>query len=68
MNTTKFSWMSLVGYIALITIVTIGIVYVLNYSSKETVVNATSTPKEVVAESSPKSDNKIVDTKKCKKT
>ncbi len=64
MNTTKFSWMSLVGYIALITIVTIGIVYVLNYSSKETVVNATSTPKEVVAESSPKSDNKIVDTKK----
>ena len=56
MQETKFSWMSIVGYMALISVVTFGIVFVLNYSTKPVVV-PTSQPKEVVAESSPKSDN-----------
>lgn len=58
MQETKFSWMSLLGYIFFIGVVTFGIVYILNYSNKKTSeVLPTSTPKQVVAESSPKGDN-----------
>ena len=48
MQEAKFNWMSLAGYIALIRVVTYGIVYVINYTNKPVEVK-----KEVVAESSP---------------
>lgn len=56
MQETKFSWMNLLGYIVFIAVVTFGIVYALNYKS-ETDTTVVETQKEVVAESSPKSDN-----------
>lgn len=46
MQEARFSWMSLIEYVALIAMVTYGIVYVLNYSNKPVEVK-----KEVVAES-----------------
>lgn len=57
MQESKFSWTGLLGYLALIGIVTIGIIYVLNYTSKSTPTNTDSTQKEVVAESSPIVEN-----------
>ncbi len=60
----KFNWTSILGYIALIGVTTFGIVYVLNYTNKKADTVPTSTPKPVVAESSPKSDNMTVNTKK----
>lgn len=56
MQETKFSWFNLLGYIVFIGVVTFGIVYFLNYS-KESVSKAVETQKDIVAESSPKSDN-----------
>lgn len=65
MQNEKFNWMSILGYIVLIGISTFGIIYVLNYSNKKTTdILPTSTPKQVVAESSPKSDNMTVNNKK----
>lgn len=52
MPENKFNWMSLVGYIFLIGVVTFGIVYVLNYTNKPVEVK-----KEVVAESTPIVEN-----------
>lgn len=58
MQESKFNIGSLIGYISLIVVVTVGIVYVLNYSSKgTTALSPTPTPKVAVAESTPKSDN-----------
>ncbi len=54
MPETKFSWVSLIGYILLLCAVTFGIVYFLNYSNSPKVDN---TAKEVVAESTPVSNN-----------
>lgn len=68
MQETKFNWLSLIGYIVLLGLCTIGIAYFLNYSNQKTVdVSKTSTEsKKGVAESSSKGDNEIeiVDTKK----
>jgi FKBP-type peptidyl-prolyl cis-trans isomerase len=65
MQNEKFNWVSTLGYVALVVAATFGIVYVLNYTNKKTVeALPTSTPKQVVAESSPKSDNRTVNTKK----
>lgn len=59
MKESKFNWLSLIGYIMLIGMITFAIVYVLNYKSvPATKVINTEPPKEVVAESSPVSNNK----------
>ena len=59
MEDTKIGFKNVIGYLLLIGILTFGIIYVLNYKSTPTtkVVN-TESPKEVVAESSPVSNNK----------
>lgn len=57
MQETKFNWLSLVGYVVLIATVTLGIVYILNYSTKQPVATVTPAPKEVVAESTPIVEN-----------
>lgn len=54
MQETKFNWLSLLGYVALIAIVTIGIVYILKSTDKEEVVVAESTP---MVENSPTSES-----------
>ena len=56
MQETKFSWLNLLGYIFFIGAVTFGIVYALNYNSAPNT-EVLETQKDVVAESSPKSDN-----------
>jgi len=50
MNETKFSWISLFGYLALLSVTTFGIVYLLNYSNTNQSVVSTPTPKPPVAE------------------
>lgn len=65
MQEEKFSWFNLLGYVVFIGAITFGIVYALNYSNKNTSETLpTPTIKQIVAESTSKSDNKIVDTKK----
>lgn len=64
MQSEQFNWTSILGYIVLIGVTTFGIIYVLNYTNKKTAgVLPTPTPKQVVAESSPKSDNMTVNKK-----
>lgn len=54
MQESKFSWIGLVGYLVLLSAATFAIVFVLNYLNTPEV---TSTPKEVVAETTPVSQN-----------
>ncbi len=68
MQNEKFTWLSALGYLVLILVATFAVIYVLNYTNKNTTeALPTSTPKQVVAESSPKSDNKGVEVKNDKK-
>lgn len=52
MQEARFSWVSLIGYVTLIAIVTFSIVYILNYTNKQVEVK-----KDVVAESTPVIEN-----------
>lgn len=62
MQSNRFNWTSILGYVVLVGVATSVIIYVLNYTNKNTVeVLPTSSPKQVVAESSPKSDNMTTD-------
>ena len=54
MQESKFSWIGLVGYLVLLSAATFGIIFVLNNFNTPEV---TSTPKEVVAETTPVSQN-----------
>lgn len=62
MQSNRFNWTSILGYVVLVGVATSVIIYVLNYTNKNTVeVLPTSSPKQVVAESTPKSDNMTLD-------
>jgi FKBP-type peptidyl-prolyl cis-trans isomerase len=59
MQETKFSWLGLLGYIALIAALTFGVIYVMSYKAKEV-----ETTKMVVAETTPVVQNSPVSSNK----